>query len=104
MVKQNYTLRSSNGGDGSGGSDSVNKTMGSDNESAPTSPFSQDGRESTGVGREGESAPPSPTPSYSSSTSESWEGVAQPVLSGKDRRNLEWTEGLPELTAVRTRG
>ena len=78
--------------------------MGSGNESAPTSPSSQDGGEGTGGRREGESAPPSHAPSYSTSTSDSGEGVAQPVLSGRDRRNLEWMEGLPELTAGKTRG
>ena len=78
--------------------------MGSGNESAPTLPSSQDGGESTGGSREGESAPPSHAPTYSTSTSsDSGEGVAQPVLSGRDRRNLEWMEGLPELIAGRTR-
>ena len=76
--------------------------MGSGNESAPTSPSLQDGGEGTGDGREGESAPPSQAPS--TFTSDNGEGVAQPVHSGRDRRNLEWMEGLPELTAGRTRG
>ena len=75
---------------GRSGSDSTNNTVGSGNESAPTLPYSQDGGESTGGGREGESAPPSHAPTYSTSTSsDSGEGVAQPVLSGRDRRNLE---------------
>ena len=78
--------------------------MGSCNESAPTSSFLQDGGEDTGGGREGESAPPSHAPSYLTSTPDCGEGVAQPVLSGRDRRDLEWMEGLPELTAGRTRG
>ena len=76
--------------------------MGSGNESAPTSPSSQDGGEGTGGGREGKSAPPSHAPS--TSTSNSGERVAQPVLSGRDRRDLECMEGLPALTAGRTRG
>ena len=99
----NSSLRSRTGGDGRSGSDSANNTVGSGNESAPTLPSSQDGGEGTGDGREGESAPPSHAPSYSTSKSDSGEGVAQPVLSGRDRRNLEWMEGLPELTAGRTR-
>ena len=81
----------------------ANNIVGSGNESVPTSTSSQDGGEGTGGGREGESAPPSHAPSYSTSTSDSGEGVAQPVLSGRDRRNLEWMEGLPELTVGRTR-
>ena len=97
-------MRSRTGGGGRSGSDSANNTGRSGNESAPTSPSSQDGGEGAGGGREGESAPPSNAPSYSTSTSDSGEGVAQPVLSGRDRRNLEWMEGLPELTAGRTRG
>ena len=100
----NSSLRSRTGGGGRSGSDSANNTVGSGNESAPTSTSSQDGGEGTGGGREGESAPPSHAPSYSTSTPDSGEGVAQPVLSGRDRRNLEWMEGLPELTAGRTRG
>ena len=92
-------MRSSNGGRGSGASDSANNTLGSGNESASTSPFSQDCREGTGGGREGESSPPSPAPSSSTSTSDSGERVAQPVLSGRDKRNLE-----SELTAAGTRG
>ena len=78
--------------------------MGSGNESAPKPTSSQDSGEGTGGGREGESAPPSHAPSYSTSTPDSGEGVAQSVRSGKDRRNLEWMGGLPELTAGRTRG
>ena len=78
--------------------------MGSGNEFAPTSTSSQDGGEGAGGGQEGESAPPSHAPSYSTSTPDIGEGVAEPVLSGRDRRNLEWMEGLPELTAGRTRG
>ena len=97
-------LRSGTGGGSRSGSDSANNTVGSGNESAPKPTSSQDGGEGTGGGREGESAPPSHAPSYSTSTPDSGEGVAQPVLSGKDRRNLEWMEGLPELTAGRTRG
>ena len=97
-------LRSSNGGGGSGGSDSVNNTVRSGNESAPTSISSQDGGEDTGGGREGNTALPSPAPSSSTYTSDSGEGVAQPVLSGRDRRNLEGIERLPEFTAGRTRG
>ena len=100
----NSSLRSRTGGGGRSGSGSANGTVGSGNEPAPTSPSSQDGGEGAGDGREGESAPPSHAPSYSTSTSDSGEGVAQPVLSGRDRRNLEWMEGLPELTAGRTRG
>ena len=100
----NSYLRSRTEGGGRSGSDSVNNTVGSGKESAPTSTSSQDGGEGTGGGREGESAPPSHAPSYSTSTPDSGEGVAQPVLSGRDRRNLEWMEGLPELTAGRTRG
>ena len=98
------SLRSSNGGGGSGGSDSTNNTVGGGHESAPTSPSYQDGGEGTSGGREGESAPPPPAPSYSTSTSDSGEGVAQRVGSGRDRRNLEWIEGLPELTVWRARG
>ena len=86
-----------------GGSDSPNNTMGSGNESSPTLPSSQDGGKGTSGGREGESAPPRYAPSYSTSTSDSGEGVAQPVFSGRDRRNLEWMRGLPKLTARRTR-
>ena len=100
----NSSLRSRTGGGGRSGSDSVNNTVGTGNESAPTSPSSQDDGDGTGGGREDESAPPSQAPSYSTSTSDSGEEVAQPVLSGTDRRNLEWTQGLPELTARRTRG
>ena len=100
----NSSLRSRTGGGGRSGSDSANNTVGSGNESAPTSTSSQDGVEGTGGGREGESAPPSHAPSYSTSTPDSGEGVAQPVLSGRDRRNLEWMEGLPELASRRTRG
>ena len=99
----NSSLRSRTGGGGSSGSDSASNTVGSGNESAPTSTSSQDGGEGTGGGRESESAPPSHAPSYSTSTPDGGEGVAQPVLSGRDRRNLEWMEGLPELTAGRTR-
>ena len=100
----NSSLRSRTGGDGRSGSDSANNTVGSCNESAPTSSSSQDGGEGTGGGREGESAPPSHAPSYSTSTSDSGEGVAQPVLSRRGRRILEWMERLPELTPGRTRG
>ena len=81
------SLRSSNKGGGSGGRDFGNNAVGSGNESAPTSPSSQDGGEGTGGGREGELALPSLAPS--SSTSASDRG-AQPILSGRDRRNLEW--------------
>ena len=100
----NTSLRSRTGGVGRSGSDSTNNTVGSGNESASTSPSSQDGGEGTGDGREGESAPPSHAPLYSTSTPDSGERVAQPVLSGRGRRNLEWMEGLPKLTAGRTRG
>ena len=100
----NSSLRSKTGGGGRSGSDSANNTVGSGTESAPASPSSQDGGEGTGGGREGESAPSSHAPSHSTSTSDSGEGVAQPVLSGRDRENSEWMEGLPELTAGRTRG
>ena len=100
----NSSLRSRTGGDGRSGSDSANNTVGSGNESAPTSPSSQDGGEGTGGGREGESAPPSHAPFYFTSTSDSGEGVAQPVLSRRGRRILEWMERLPELTPGRTRG
>ena len=100
----NSLLRSSKGGGGRGGSDSANNPVGSGNESAPTSLSSQDGGEGTGGGREGKSAPPSHPPSYSTSTSDSGEGVAQPVLSEGNRRNLEWMEGWPELIVGRTRG
>ena len=100
----NSSLRSRTGGGDRSGSVSANNTVGSGNESAPKPPSWQDGGEGTGDGREGESAPPSHTPSYSTSTSDSGEGVAQPALSGRDRRNLEWMEGLPGLTAGRTHG
>ena len=79
----NSSLRSRIGGGGRSGSDSANNTVGSGNESAPTSPSSQEGREGPGGGRERESAPPSHAPSYSTSTSDSVKGVAQPVLSGR---------------------
>ena len=102
--KGNSSLRSKTGGGGRSGSDSANNTVGSGNDSTPTSTSSQDGGEGTGGGREGESAPPSHAPSYSTSTPDSGEGVAQPVLSGRDRRNLELMKGLPKLTAGRTRG
>ena len=85
------SLRSSNGG---GGSDSANNIVGSANESAPTSPSLKDGREGTGGVREGESAPSSPAPFYSRSASNGRERVAQSIHSGRDRRNLEWIEGL----------
>ena len=101
--ESNSSLRSRTGGGSRSGSDSTNNTVGSGNESAPTSPSSQDGEEGTGGGRKGESAPPSHAPSYSTLTPDSGEGVAQPVLSGRDKSNLEWMEGLPELTAGRTR-
>ena len=100
----NSFLRSRTGGGGRNGSDSTNNTVGSGNESAPTTPSSQDGGEGNGGGREGESAPPSHAPSSSTSTADSGEGVAQPILPGRDRRNLEGMDGLPELTAGRTRG
>ena len=80
------SLRSSNGG---GASDFTNSTVESGNESTPTSPSSQDGGKATGGGREGVSVPPSPAPSYSTSTSNREEGVAQPNFSGRDRCNLE---------------
>ena len=99
----NSSLRSRTGG-GRSGSGSATSTVGSGNESAPTPTSSQDGGEGTGGSREGESAPPSHAPSYSTSTPDSGEGVAQPVLSGRDRRNMELMEGLPELTSQRTRG
>ena len=98
------SLRSRTGRGGRSGNDSANSTVGSGNESAPTPTSSQDGGESTGGSREGESAPPSHAPPYFTSTPDSGEGVAQPVISGRDRRNLKWMEGLPELTAGRTRG
>ena len=79
----NSSLRSRTEGGGSSGCDSTNNTVGSGSESAPTSPSSQDGGEGTGGGREGESAPPSHAPYYSTSTPDSGEGVAQPVLSGR---------------------
>ena len=100
----NSSLRSKTGGGGRSGSDSTNNTVRTGHESAPTLPYSQDGGEGTGGGRKGESVPPSHAPSYSTSTPDSGEGVAKPVLSGRDRRNLEWMGGLPELTAGRTRG
>ena len=100
----NSSLRSRTGGGGRSGSDSTNNTVGRGNEFAPTSSSSQGGGEGTGGGREGESASPSRAPSYSKSTLDSGEGVAQPVLSGMDRRNLEWMEGMPELTAGRAPG
>ena len=87
--KGKSSLRSRTGGGGRSGNDSANNTVGSGNESAPTSPSSQDGREGTGGGRERESAPPSHAPSYSTSTSDTGEGVAQLVLSGRGRRNPE---------------
>ena len=92
----NSSLRSSNAGGGSGGSDFANSTVGSGNESAPTSQSSQGGGEGSGGGREGESVPPSHAPSYSTFSSDRGEGVAQPILSGRDRRNREWIEGLPQ--------
>ena len=99
------SLRSSNKGGGSGRSYSANNTVGSGNESAPTSSSSQDGGKDTGGSREGKSAhPSSPAPSYTTSTSDSGEGVAQPVLSERDICNLEWIEEFPELTVGRTRG
>ena len=100
----NSSLRSRTGGGGRSGSDSANSTVGSGNESAPTPTSLQDGGEGTGGSREGESAPLSHALSYSTSTPDSREGVAQPVLSGRARRNLDWMERLPELTAGRTRG
>ena len=42
-------------------------------------------------------------PFYSTSTSNSGERIARPVLSRRNRCNLEWIAGLPELTAGRTR-
>ena len=93
--KGNSSLRSRIGGGGRSGSDSVNNTMGSGNETAPTSPSLQDGGEGTGDGREGESASPSHAPFYSTSTSDSGEGVAQQVLPGRDRRNWSgWKDCL----------
>ena len=86
--EDNSSLRSRTGGGGRSRSDTANNTVGSGNESAPTSPSLQDGREGTGGGREGESAPPPHAPSYSTSTPDSGEGVAQLVLSGRDRHNL----------------
>ena len=100
----NSSLRSSNAGGGNGSSDSANSTVGSGNESAPTSKSLQGGGEGTGGGREGESVPPSHAPSYSTFSSDSGEGNAQPVLSGRDRRDRGWIEGLPQLTAGMTRG
>ena len=72
----NSSLCSRTGGGGRSGSDSANNTVGSGNESALTLPSSQDGGESTGGGREGESAPPSHAPSYSTSASDSGKGFA----------------------------
>ena len=100
----NLSLRSRTGGGGRSGGDFANSTVGSGNESVPTPTSSQDGGEGAGGGRKGESAPPSHAPSYSTSTPDSGEGVAQQVISGRDRRNLEWMEGLLELTAGRTLG
>ena len=100
----NASLRSSNGGGDGGVSDSANNIVGSGNESATTLPSSQDGGGGTGGGREDETAPPPHAPTYSTSTSNSGEGVAQPVRSRRDRHNLEWMEGLSQLTAGRTRG
>ena len=97
-------MRSRTGAGCRSGSDSANNTVGSGNESAPTSTSSQDGGEGTGGGREGESAPPSHESSYSTSTPDSGEGVAQPVLFGRDRRNLEWMGGWPESTFGRKHG
>ena len=99
----NASLRSSNGGGDRSRSDSANNIVESGNEFTTTLPSSQDCGEGTSGGREGETAPPSLAPTYSTSTSDSGEGVAQPVLSGRDRRNLEWMEGVPQLTAGRTR-
>ena len=85
----NSSLRSRTGGGGRSGSDSANNTMGSGNKSALTSPPSQDG----GGGYRRRSGrrvnTPSFAPFYSTSAPHSREGVAQPVLSGRDRRNLE---------------
>ena len=100
----NSSLRSRTGGGIRSGNDSANNAVGSGNEFAPTSPSTQDGGESTGGGGKGETAPPSHAPSYSASTSDSGEGVAQSVRSRRDRPNLGWMEGLLELTAGRTRG
>ena len=99
----NSSLRSRNRESGRSGSDSANSIVGSGNEFAPTPTSSQDGGEGTGGSREGESALPPHAPSYSTSMPDSGEEVAQPVLSERDRRNLEWME-LPEWTAGRTRG
>ena len=85
----NSSLRSRTGGGDRSGSDSANIIVRNGNKSAPTSTSSQDGGEDTGGGREGELAPLSDALSYSTSTTDSGEGVAQPVLSGRDRRNLE---------------
>ena len=92
-VEGNSSLRSRKGGGGKSGSDSANNSVGSGNESAPTSTSSQDGGEATGGGRESESAPASHVPSYSTSTPDSGEGVAQPVLSGRtDATWSGWTD------------
>ena len=95
-VEGSSSLRSRTGGGGRSCSDSANNTVGSGNESAPTSPSSQDGREGTGAGREGESAPPSHAPTYSTSTSNSGggscpaytlrEGQTQPGVGGRIAR------------------
>ena len=101
------SLRSSNGGGGNGGIDSTNNTVGSGIESTPTSSSLKDRGEGTGGGREGESTPPSLAPSYSTSTPREMPSRYFPggiIFSGRDRRNLEWVEGLPEWTAGRTRG
>ena len=100
----NSSMRSRTEGISRSGSDSTSNIVGSGNEYASSSPSLQDGGEGTGDGREGESAPPSHARFYSTSTPDSGEGVAQPVLYGRDRRNLEWMEGLPELSAGRPRG
>ena len=55
----------------------MNNTVGSGNESRPTSSSSHESGEGTGGGREGESALPPPAPPYSTSTSDSGEGVSQ---------------------------
>ena len=86
--KGKSSLPSSNEGGGRSGSDSANNTVRYGKESTPTSPSSQDGGKGTGGGREGESTPPSPAPSYSTPTSDSGEG-APPVLLLRDRGNME---------------
>ena len=96
------SLRSRTGGGGRSGSDSANNTVASGNESAPTSPSSQDGGDGTGDGREGESAPSSQTPS--TSTSDSGRELPCRYFPGGTDATWSGSKYCPELTVGRTRG